>query len=43
MKAVFWIQSRCVEDVTVIRMRRIEAHDLAIEPVDLFMGADTES
>jgi len=43
MKAVFWIQSRGIEDVAVIRMRRIEAHDFAIERVDLFMGADTES
>lgn len=43
VRAVLWVERRCIEDLTVIRMGPIEAHNFGVELVDLLMGTDTES
>lgn len=42
MRAVLWVQSRYIEDLTMIHMRLVEAHDLLMELVDLFVSSGTE-
>lgn len=42
MRTVLRVERRCVQDVAVVGVRRIKAHKLAVESVNLFLGAGVE-
>lgn len=42
MRAVLWVECRGVKDMTKAGVGLIEAHDLLMELVDLFLGSGTE-
>lgn len=43
MRVIFRVKRRRVENMTMVRMRCIEAHDPGVELVNLLVSSDTES